>query len=402
MQEIPRYPQRGLLVYSLCLVAHHYPFLSHLRFRLQDLKWKDPKDSLYACANIVYDMVEIQPDYDKPTARVFEDVVTAMVQARNYILFLESCDISSISLPELPTWVPDWSTALKVQYQIHLLWSASGFISGHNELLGNGILRTAGVRVAVVDHTHAFPPNSSDQNENIVLKYIQKLIPARFDESSYVGGGSLLDAYCRALYCIRPFSEGVMNGLEQSLSVQDARDSMLSIWRWNISEEMYNTAYDFPTGVHQSIVGRSFFTTNEGYVGLAPAGTRPGDVLCVLLGVNIPILLRPTIPEPTTEQNWQVVGPCNVPGLMSGEAIYGPLPDHYRPVKNMGKYVTMINGIWGNMRDERDGKDITDPTKILDEMGIRWERHSTEPHLLEVLPETLRAVGIDVQHFDLV
>jgi hypothetical protein len=344
--------------------------------------------------------VEIEPDDNKPTAIFFEDVATRMIQNRHCLLFLESRDISLISIPELPTWVPDWSTALNVLSPIWEPWSASGFISGHNELLGNGILRTAGVRVAVVNQTHIFPENLTFDPDTF-LTHIQRLIPAGFDESAYIGGGSLLDAYCHALYCSDSISDRA-NHPEHHLGVQEARDSMLSIWRSKISDSSFLLTDRFSLSLHRCTIGRSFVTTYEGYVGLAPGGAKPGDVLCVLLGVDVPILLRPTTPESTAEQRWQVVGSCNTPGLMFGEAIHGPLPNHYRSFRSPIASHAIINYMGVTVTDERDGTAITNPTKILDEMGIRWERYSRQPHLLEVLPETLRAAGVDLRQLYLV
>lgn len=66
--------------------------------------------------------------------------------------------------------------------------------------------------------------------------------------------------------------------------------------------------------------GKHFVETEHGYIGWAPIGTEIGDVVCVLLGSNVPLILRPAT-EPD-DGNWLVVGPAYVHGLMYGEAIY--------------------------------------------------------------------------------
>lgn len=60
---------------------------------------------------------------------------------------------------------------------------------------------------------------------------------------------------------------------------------------------------------------RSFFTTNTGYMGLGPAYTEIGDVVCAIPPVNVPFILRPK------GNRYQLVGESFVLGIMDGEAI---------------------------------------------------------------------------------
>jgi hypothetical protein len=39
--------------------------------------------------------------------------------------------------------------------------------------------------------------------------------------------------------------------------------------------------------------GRRFLVTEEGYIGLAPNIAQKGDIVCVLLGGEVPFVLRP-------------------------------------------------------------------------------------------------------------
>ena len=57
--------------------------------------------------------------------------------------------------------------------------------------------------------------------------------------------------------------------------------------------------------------------TCEGYLGLAAATARPGDKICILLGCNFPLVLRPF--EGT--EHWELIGSCYVHGIMDGEAM---------------------------------------------------------------------------------
>jgi hypothetical protein len=52
----------------------------------------------------------------------------------------------------------------------------------------------------------------------------------------------------------------------------------------------------------------------HGYFGLTPRFSRPGDLIAILNGCNVPVVLR------KHEDNYIHIGTCFVPGLMEGEA----------------------------------------------------------------------------------
>lgn len=59
----------------------------------------------------------------------------------------------------------------------------------------------------------------------------------------------------------------------------------------------------------------SFFITNDGYMGLAPPGTLAGDQVCVLLGCEVPLVIR------RHEGQYLLVGSCYVYRMMHGEIL---------------------------------------------------------------------------------
>ena len=59
----------------------------------------------------------------------------------------------------------------------------------------------------------------------------------------------------------------------------------------------------------------TLFTLKDGYFGIGPPGTRKGDRLCILLGCEFPLVIRPQ------GQQFVLVGSCYVYGAMRGEFI---------------------------------------------------------------------------------
>lgn len=65
-------------------------------------------------------------------------------------------------------------------------------------------------------------------------------------------------------------------------------------------------------------MARRLITTNEGHIGMAPYRVQKGDRICVLLGCNIPLVLR----RREGESSYEVIGECYVHGFMNGEVLH--------------------------------------------------------------------------------
>jgi hypothetical protein len=68
------------------------------------------------------------------------------------------------------------------------------------------------------------------------------------------------------------------------------------------------------TLVHK-MEGRRFFVTGRGFMGFGPQGIESGDTICVLLGCDVPLILR------KVDKHYVLRGECFMLGLMDGEAI---------------------------------------------------------------------------------
>jgi len=64
-----------------------------------------------------------------------------------------------------------------------------------------------------------------------------------------------------------------------------------------------------------TLMERSIFRTQEGYLGLGPYITQPGDLVCVLFGLNVPYVLR------AVNEGFLLIGECYVHGVMHGEKL---------------------------------------------------------------------------------
>ena len=87
--------------------------------------------------------------------------------------------------------------------------------------------------------------------------------------------------------------------------VIDDPDFMEIIWKPHVP---YSTLLKIP------LAARSFFISEEGYVGLAPKSARKDDEVWIVRGSKIPLLLRKQ-----AEGTYRFIGEVYIHGLMNGE-----------------------------------------------------------------------------------
>ncbi|KAI4157902.1 MAG: hypothetical protein LQ342_007907 [Letrouitia transgressa] len=88
-----------------------------------------------------------------------------------------------------------------------------------------------------------------------------------------------------------------------------------------VAQKPYNDAlWNFAISVESALNGRKFFITKES-MGLAPRDAEPGDLVCVLLGCEVPMMLR------RSGKSYVLIGECYYHGIMEGEALQG-LSEH--------------------------------------------------------------------------
>ena len=75
---------------------------------------------------------------------------------------------------------------------------------------------------------------------------------------------------------------------------------------------------NFAALVYRAMSGRHFFVTNNGYMGPAPADVSEGDDVCLLFGVEVPMILRDC-----GNGEREIIGPCYCHGIMEGEGMVG-------------------------------------------------------------------------------
>jgi hypothetical protein len=84
----------------------------------------------------------------------------------------------------------------------------------------------------------------------------------------------------------------------------------------------------FVRHVDRMMIGRKAFRTSHGMIGICPETVREGDCVAILLGANVPMVLRPLeggrVGDGDRDGNtkeWRLIGESYVHGMMDGEAL---------------------------------------------------------------------------------
>ena len=384
----------------------------------------DPRDRIYAMLSLLNEedrSIKIEPDYTKTTGQVYEDMVLQYIENRNELELLRYCNLRDESwakMPvwalkwlrycnfrkgesaEMPTWVPNWDIA-----NAAVPLPGDGKANGHSVARvvhkGGGILNVTGVISATI--TAAQETRLHDKYPKTITDEIRRLAPINCEEIRYISGGTLLDALTSTL-CVNSFSATTRPPTTRSAGFEQSREVVRSILQNKTLPPRYFPSADevkYIDSVLTFAEGRSFITTKEGYVGLAPKATKPGDQVSVLLGCTAPLILRPIATSESGQLQYKVLGECHVHGLQDGEAFLGPLPNRWQRVRLWDQdcyrlaHVDKVSG----KHQYRDPRLEDGDWDMAEREVIRFHDGSTS---LEITPNFLKRRGINVQNLDLI
>jgi len=337
--------------------------------------------------------IKIEPNYSLSISEVYIRLVLILLDFHKRLDILLCCEIP-VKLGELPTWLPNWSIVTKYFSKGY----SDAFAPASALQVEKGILRVDGIFAATIKTTNSY---RSCYYRDEIWPEIFRLAPTDVLVASYPCGGSLLDAFCRTL-CGGDFAEARAGNTNLS-SWQSSKDAFSRIL--GSSERRVPAMQDGSSELHYLIRvgyhanGRSFFTTQEGLIGLAPKRARVGDIVCVLLGCRSPLVLRNV-----EKAQYQVVGQCYMDGVMDGELILGSMPEKYHQEAHLDRADGAWNGWW--WLDTKTGEySWRDPRLVRfakDGEDVSYKRIGNSHHYPLLTPKRLKEAGVNITSFDLV
>ena len=371
----------------------------------------DQRDRIYGILNLIEkaSRPNIQPDYTKSTVDVFRDLMLTMVISHKSFSLLTSCGLSDLST-HMPSWVPNFSKPIRTRDILipRACWnsSAQARYTNGGPLTGCGC-RAATIKqqVNILKDDDPFP--SPYKNIWVALRTLL----CKIREKPCVDFDGQIDMICRTL-CCNEFADcyepKASNLVDCRQTIEHFNDCAKSTDE--VSDDFldpYRRTLDL---FYASVINRAFVFTEEGYIGLTPKTTRPNDIIVTLLGCQSSIVLRPT-----DKGTYIVVGSCYVHEIMTGDLLLGPLPKKWQRV---WRYDEQTQNYWDAFVDRENGVwQIDDPRLGALPDGWFKEEHpmqhvyhmfrdestgsesSSDPRML---PESLRARGVDIREFQLI
>ena len=332
--------ERVEFLVNLTVYGNAYESLGSLIYSARHCKCDDPKDRVYGVLGLLHEYDKerwaFQPDYTKTICQTYEDVTFSYMKAYNSLRLLQHCDFENRN-PELalPSWVPDWGSMGNAAEPTDIGIADCSWPGQYHRFERDGcsVLEAKGVKIdSIVDVLGLHIVGSGDSFWTDVANF-QRVATCSTLTNMYVGNRKLLDALCRTLV-MGAFRELYDPSLADLVSEEDGK---LAFSKFIGGPSKYSEddilddreAQRYLTAVFVCARNRSLIFTRAGRIGLAPRATRPGDRVCVLLGCANPLVIRPV---GACSAQFQVVGAAYIDSMMSGEALLGPLPNHYRHI----------------------------------------------------------------------
>ncbi|KAH7148490.1 heterokaryon incompatibility protein-domain-containing protein [Dactylonectria macrodidyma] len=280
----------------------------------------DPHDKVYGILALTPSkfLSAIVPDYEQPVAETYKDAFLININTiRRWELFGSTPDGRTI---QAPSWVPDIFPEYPYGYN-----SAHQLVSGCSELQFRyeepNKLEIKGILFDTIESVGGWCPPSGLG----LLRMIRSWEPKDLFSAPYRAGGSLFDAYAITLfqYCTRerhPIEEGwpTLEELKRYFRNKIFSTATQPKKVIDVSEYLDDILF-------KRCQGRSVFKTAGGSIGLGPPTCQPGDVVCVILGCDRPLILRPN-PDGT----YHFLSHGFVYDLQDSQALLGPLPSPWR------------------------------------------------------------------------
>jgi hypothetical protein len=298
---------------------------------IRSLECEDPRDKVYECLVMAADVLEseIIPDYTKSVEEVYVDVVRYFLtrEEPHSLDFLGSVVRLSPEYPlashfpqsDLPSWVPDWTLQCSLYafekylevgaYSSERAYNASSGLSCRVSMDGRR-LYLSGMEVDTI--SEVLPEcweNLADSRLRIERGWMPKE-PGK----PYALGGTVGDAFNHSLVAglrrMHPESGALSRNCVADWPLID-RDP------FTLRPEEGKMRFRLLVDLKMTTFGKRLFRTTKGFLGLGPAAAQHGDIVSLLLGVQVLYVLR----SASEDDHCEFVGECYVHGLMDGQAV---------------------------------------------------------------------------------
>lgn len=324
------------------------PPLEQLVLTSMDFKCKDQRDHINALLGLSTDAnsqeLGLQPNYEDSAAAVFKDFALWRMQHNSIDFFSWSSESHIVDSVKLPSWVPNFADMTLQSTQL----LTKNFTASSNSSVFATVKDSAKLVIAgkIVD-------------EIILLSKVPYEGPTgrelQIANSGHLGSWKMtvrrwrdwIDD-CKGVACLKPneWSEIWRTILwDHSLggrATERLGDELLKFF--NLIEFFGDLDVNWDPSMTVAMLSAQTFAINQclsAYaahkllcltankrLGSMPKTTQPGDKICIFLGGHVPYVIRPC-----GNDEYTLVGPCYLHGVMDGEMKFEKSP---------GEFVTLV------------------------------------------------------------
>jgi Heterokaryon incompatibility protein (HET) len=320
--------------------------LLRLLIAYRGCKATDAKDKVFALLGLSKEDAAILPDYRRSVKEVYIDIARLIFKSafdaspgtQRYVIFgiIYSAGSANQHYPPLPSWIPDWGCDLTTDplwQPEEPIFHAGGESLGKTDLLPFDRIQLSGkvfdtiTAVSMPLSFRNFPGIGARQWAKDAWLYSCVKLATSLPSVIYRTGETISEAFKRTLFANRisrgaRYYKGTLHDAESRFGILTLPSELPVLEKqlldWNGPPEPYSEEW-----WHNGLVearGRALFVTGKGFIGLAPEGAKQGDRLAVLLGGDIPVVMR-SAREGDGGSGWELVGECYVHGIMDGEVL---------------------------------------------------------------------------------
>ncbi|CCT64715.1 related to heterokaryon incompatibility protein [Fusarium fujikuroi] len=339
--------------------------LAHTLDAYQARLCSDSHDKIYGLLAILPPRFasEIRPDYEQSVDELYKSCFLASTKALSR-WELRGCPRNPDE-DTCPSWIPDLSEVDPYGRRVSHHY-ASGCSALHYEYQAPNLLNVVGLRFDIVKSVSEKTFDHWDDGET-AIRAIRSWEPECSLTDPYPSGGTYLDAFAATFIQDGRIERRPAEGFSLEHVKDRFKNEFLSTASTPVSKLTRGDMMEYVIWTRSK--GRAMVTTERGSIGLACPFAKPGDVICVVLGCDFPVLLRPC-----KDNTWKFLSDCYVWDLETAQGLIGPLPPpwqqqlFYDPIIEHRSFTRYYNHNTGELTAE-------DPRL---EPLVGWQRVSLE------------------------
>jgi hypothetical protein len=296
----------------------------------------EPRDRIYGLLQMLEDEDRkfFKIDYNKPIAMIYAEAMALIFKQGDGPFFLAGLwcpSKANPAIPDLPSWVPDFSRqTAELASPVPLstsFWPASPrSVSGAGAGADNGkvmedfkTLQVEVLPVDVVEHVLYF-----DNTLQNCLQQLDEVERLAMNAKSRMISDGMLRPFIERFRSSQPLwrtlvsDKAIRSGYDAAPDSYEAMYSQIRRLESGTTLQHSSTMSEYYLALETHLPGRTFFTTQCGFVGIGMPTVQNGDEVTIWFGATVPFVTRLSTQDPT---KYSLIGAAYVAGIMEGEMV---------------------------------------------------------------------------------